>query len=320
MWSLGVILFILLSGTFPFDEDALFDQISSAQYSMAGIEWYNISKQAKDLIRQLMTLMPHERLTITQALHHEWILGHSSDSKITNPLVLLADNTDRNIAKCGSVRPIQKGLSRKSTKRKQLVGMRMNTMDKLFKEQPVLNLETSHTPQREDSTGPCRRPSIASIFRASSKLSTAAAIESSLRKSMIVAEEKENNVNRLVDFCTSYGFCDEISNMSVPESTIGDGNGMLPPVKKQRVKDKDKEFASMSEDVSGSNSISSIAKKFTQKTLDCFHKPSIVDNSSLNSSIDITKMSTLLKPASRKQNLKVRTKMKTIVEMFSVNK
>lgn len=77
MWSLGVILFILLSGTFPFDEDALFDQIAGAQYNMNGVEWYHVSQPAKDLIRALMTLMPHERLTIGQAVQHPWLCPES---------------------------------------------------------------------------------------------------------------------------------------------------------------------------------------------------------------------------------------------------
>lgn len=75
MWSLGVILFILLSGTFPFDEDALFDQIAGAQYNMNGVEWYHVSQGAKNLISSLMTLMPHERLTISQAVQHPWLCG-----------------------------------------------------------------------------------------------------------------------------------------------------------------------------------------------------------------------------------------------------
>lgn len=75
MWSLGVIVYILLSGTFPFDEDALYDQIKHAQYSFSGAEWKHISVAAMQFIKSLMTLRADDRLTIEKALVHPWMLG-----------------------------------------------------------------------------------------------------------------------------------------------------------------------------------------------------------------------------------------------------
>ncbi|CBJ28013.1 Chk2, checkpoint kinase [Ectocarpus siliculosus] len=49
MWSVGVILYILLSGTHPFHTTTLFDQITHAHYSMTGEEWEHISTTGKDL-------------------------------------------------------------------------------------------------------------------------------------------------------------------------------------------------------------------------------------------------------------------------------
>jgi len=73
IWSLGVVLFILLSGAFPFDDDNLLVQIQNAQYSLSGAEWTNISDTAKHLVRSMMTLRPDQRLTVDQALDHPWM-------------------------------------------------------------------------------------------------------------------------------------------------------------------------------------------------------------------------------------------------------
>lgn len=75
MWSLGVVLYILLSGSFPFDEDNLFDQIQHAHYSLTGPEWASVSDSAKHLVRSLMKLRPEERVLVQDALQHPWITG-----------------------------------------------------------------------------------------------------------------------------------------------------------------------------------------------------------------------------------------------------
>ena len=79
MWSVGVILFILLSGYSPFDhddEEQLFKHIREGVYCMDDRIWRYISEGAKDCVRKLLTVDVTHRMTATQALQHPWILAH----------------------------------------------------------------------------------------------------------------------------------------------------------------------------------------------------------------------------------------------------
>eukprot|EP00933_Yihiella_yeosuensis_P073731 TRINITY_DN82469_c0_g1_i1.p1 TRINITY_DN82469_c0_g1~~TRINITY_DN82469_c0_g1_i1.p1 ORF type:complete len:550 (+),score=99.13 TRINITY_DN82469_c0_g1_i1:42-1691(+) len=73
MWSLGVILYILLSGIPPFEDEGLYEQITEGKYEFDVREWTTVSPEAKELVRSLMTVNPKARLTIKQALDHKWL-------------------------------------------------------------------------------------------------------------------------------------------------------------------------------------------------------------------------------------------------------
>mmetsp|Transcript_9299 Transcript_9299/g.19867 ORF Transcript_9299/g.19867 Transcript_9299/m.19867 type:complete len:358 (+) Transcript_9299:60-1133(+) len=78
MWSVGVILFILLSGYSPFDDDndaVLFEKIKKGNYDADDPIWENISADAKDIVAKLLTVDSGKRLTAEQALQHPWVQG-----------------------------------------------------------------------------------------------------------------------------------------------------------------------------------------------------------------------------------------------------
>ena len=90
-WSVGVVLFILLSGTPPFyDEDnfALFEKIKSCDYSFSAPSWRTISEEAKDFISRLLVADPAARMTGDQIMNHPWILCQNERSKTTDPDIL----------------------------------------------------------------------------------------------------------------------------------------------------------------------------------------------------------------------------------------
>eukprot|EP00696_Hemimastix_kukwesjijk_P008426 gnl/Hemi2/20635_TR6844_c0_g1_i1.p1 gnl/Hemi2/20635_TR6844_c0_g1~~gnl/Hemi2/20635_TR6844_c0_g1_i1.p1 ORF type:complete len:414 (-),score=25.99 gnl/Hemi2/20635_TR6844_c0_g1_i1:94-1335(-) len=81
IWSLGVILYILLCGFPPFNDDNLedlFDQILHARFSFPSPYWDTISDSAKDLIRHMLVVDPLHRFTAEQCLEHPWINGSTA--------------------------------------------------------------------------------------------------------------------------------------------------------------------------------------------------------------------------------------------------
>ncbi|CAK80762.1 unnamed protein product (macronuclear) [Paramecium tetraurelia] len=85
LWSAGVILYVMLSGELPFNQEYLNDlieQIRQCKYEFTGIIWDQISESAKDLITNLLQLDPEKRFTPEQALNHPWITHEQSNSDI----------------------------------------------------------------------------------------------------------------------------------------------------------------------------------------------------------------------------------------------
>ncbi|XP_066591785.1 peripheral plasma membrane protein CASK isoform X7 [Prorops nasuta] len=75
VWSAGVLLHVLLTGTLPFvgSRERLREAICRGRVQMETPQWYIISEPAKDLIQRMLTTDVNHRITIQEVLNHKWL-------------------------------------------------------------------------------------------------------------------------------------------------------------------------------------------------------------------------------------------------------
>jgi len=79
IWSLGVLMYTMLSGKTPFatgPEDApqqILKRIDDGRITLSGGAWDTVSDLGKDLVKRLLHVDPNQRLSASQVLNHPWI-------------------------------------------------------------------------------------------------------------------------------------------------------------------------------------------------------------------------------------------------------
>lgn len=89
MWTVGVIVFLLLGGYYPFRGPTDVEVLRNVRYGNFEFRpslWKDVSEDAKTLMRRMMTVDPQQRITAKDALACPWILADNS--------VLSADLSD----------------------------------------------------------------------------------------------------------------------------------------------------------------------------------------------------------------------------------
>ncbi|CCF59652.1 hypothetical protein KAFR_0H02430 [Kazachstania africana CBS 2517] len=85
MWSMGCLVYVILTGHLPFSgstQEQLYKQISRGSYHEGPLKDYRISDEARDFIDSLLQVDPSNRLTAARALEHPWIKMVSLNNEI----------------------------------------------------------------------------------------------------------------------------------------------------------------------------------------------------------------------------------------------
>ena len=113
LWSIGVIMYIMLVGTPPFngqDEDEIIRAVTIGNYETSYPQYTSLSDNAKDLITKLLTFNPSQRITAEEAINHPWfnieevkMIEYVNEAIAREMLLNLENYKSDNLIKCAVI-------------------------------------------------------------------------------------------------------------------------------------------------------------------------------------------------------------------------
>jgi len=91
IWSCGVILYILLSGTPPFpgrDDKEILRKVKTGKYNFDDAVWLNVSDDAKKFIKRMMDMDQNKRINAQEALADPWFKKVMEKEDVDRPLAV----------------------------------------------------------------------------------------------------------------------------------------------------------------------------------------------------------------------------------------
>ena len=125
IWSLGIIMHILLSGSIAIGGNS-FEEICERIKRYRGPNfksevWKEISTEAKDLLKKMLNTDYEERITASEALKHPWFTSIKTNTSVSNKVVVeaLKRYSEFSVLKKNMLKLIAKNLNEKEVKEYQ---------------------------------------------------------------------------------------------------------------------------------------------------------------------------------------------------------